>query len=158
MNKIYKFPEERPAQCFDEKSNSFFVQYTCVMSEQQMAEKYNQMCLIVAIGVLTCLLFLVAIRSKVLGNKINVIEWDINTVTLPDYSVEMSIDLAGYRHWFNQVFHGPGGDYTKNISPGMSLKRFLIRKIEKQLTSELKAQQAYQKQQSESVRMNMMLL
>ena len=93
-----------------------------------------------------------------LGNKINVIEWDINTVTLSDYSVEMPINREGYRHWFNHVFHGPGGDYTKNISPGMSLKSYLIRKIEKQLTNELKAQQSYQKKQSESVRMNMLLL
>ena len=123
-----------------------------------MSSKYNQLCLIVALGTLSCLIFLIAVRSKVLGNKIALTEWDINTVTLTDYSVELPVDLKGYKHWFNHVFHGPGGDYSKNISPGMSLKRHIIRKVEKQLTAELKAQQERQARNDHNTRMNMNLL
>lgn len=97
------------------------------------------MCLIVALGILSCLLFLIAVRSKVLGNKITLAEWDMNIVTIDDYSVEMLIDRKGYEHWFNHVFHGPSGDYSKNVSPGLSLKKHLIRLVEKQLTKELKS-------------------
>ena len=64
-----------------------------------MSSKYNQLCLIVALGILSCLLFLVAVRSKVLGSKITMAEWDMNIVTIDDYSVEMPIDLQGYKHW-----------------------------------------------------------
>lgn len=80
------------------------------------------MCMVVAIGVLSCLLFLVAIRAKVIGNKIKMAEWDMNIVTVTDYAVEMNIEEAGYRHWFETVFHGADGDHSRGISPGLSLK------------------------------------
>ena len=59
---------------------------------EQMSTKYNQLCLIVALGILSGLLFLIAVRSKVDGNKITVAEWGLNIITLTDYSVEMQID------------------------------------------------------------------
>lgn len=91
-----------------------------------MATKYQEMCFIMAIGVLTCLLFLVAVRGKMIGSRIFLAQWDLNTVTVTDYSVEMKISEKGYRHWFEQVFHGPDGDYFKGISPGLSLKKHII--------------------------------
>lgn len=87
-----------------------------------MSAKYDQMCLVVAIGVLSSMLFLVAIRAKVIGNKITVAEWDLNIVTVTDYAVEMLIDEAAYRHWFETSFHGAEGGYTNGVSPGLSLK------------------------------------
>ena len=87
-----------------------------------MSDKYDSLCLIVALGILSCLLFLIAVRKLVLGNKITFAEWDMNIVTCTDYSVELPIEQVGYRHWLEHVFHGPNGDYHKGISPGMSLK------------------------------------
>ncbi len=66
-------------------------------------------------------------------------EWDLNIVTLDDYSVELPIKKEGYQDWFDNIFHAENGDYSRNISPGLSLKKYLIKSIEKQLTSELKA-------------------
>lgn len=124
-----------------------------------MSTKYNELCLIVALGILSCLFFLVAIRSIVLGNKITITEWDLNIVTLTDYSVEMPINMKGYQNWFNHVFHGQSGDYSKGISPGMSLKRHIIRNVEKTLTKELKAQQEKQANLDEwSIKMNSNIL
>ena len=90
-----------------------------------------------AIGILTCLLFLIAIRKVVLSDKITMAEWDLNTVVVDDYSVMLHIDENGYRSWLNEVFHGPGGDNEKKISPGLSLKKYMIQKIEHQLTKEM---------------------
>ena len=101
-----------------------------------------------ALGVLTCLLFLVAVRVKVIGNTITVHEWDLSIVSVNDYSVDLPIDYAGYKDWLNRAYHRPGGDYSKNISPGLSLKRYIIRKVEKELTKELKLQQENQSEDS----------
>ena len=159
MKTIYKFSEKIPERCFDTKENLFFVQYTCVQTQDQMSNKYNELCLIVALGILSCLFFLVAIRSIGLGNKITITEWDLNIVTLTDYSVEMPINAKGYQNWFDHVFHGQSGDYSKGISPGMSLKRHIIRNVEKTLTKELKAQQEKQANLDEwSIKMNSNIL
>ena len=65
------------------------------------------------------------------GNKIKVAEWDMNIVTVDDYSVEFPISYSGYNAWYLNKFKKEGGDYDKKISPGLSFKRYLIRKIEK---------------------------
>ena len=97
--------------------------------------------MVVAIGVLTCLLYLVAVMYQTINNNITYAEWDLKIVTLSDYSVELDIDEKGYSDWLDKVYHAKGGDYSKNISPGLSLKRYMIYKIEKQLTKELKVKQ-----------------
>ena len=87
--------------------------------------------MVVSLGCLSCALFYIALRSKVLGNKITVAEWDMNIVTVDDYSVEFPISYQGYCEWYTNQFKKEGGDYHKNISPGLSFKRYLIHKIEK---------------------------
>ena len=54
-----------------------------------MSNKYNQMCIVVALGNLTCAIYLIAVRAKFLGNKISLAEWDLNIVTVDDYSVQL---------------------------------------------------------------------
>ena len=50
------------------------------------------MCMVMAVGVLTCLLFLIAIRKLVLSDKIQMAQWDLNTVVVDDYTVMFQID------------------------------------------------------------------
>ena len=112
-----------------------------MQSEEQLRAKYDQMCLAVGIGVLTCLLYLVAIQSKVAGNRIKVAEWDLNTVTVTDYSVEIEIQQRCYKEWLRTDFHGgerDAGDYYRQVSPGLSLKKHIIEQVETVLTAELK--------------------
>lgn len=115
------------------------MQYTCVQSEEEMSAKFQNLALVMALGVLSCLLFLLAIRHIVLGSRIQVAEWDMQIVTVNDYSVELDINKKGYESWLKNIFKKEGRDFSKNISPGLSLKRYLIHKIEKQLTKELEA-------------------
>ena len=83
-----------------------------------------------ALGILSCLLYLLAIRRTVLHNDIDMVEWDKNTTLIDDYSVELLINEDGYRDWFQNVFHGADGDYDRQISPGLSLKRHIIESVE----------------------------
>ena len=98
-------------------------------------------------GILTCLLFTIAVRAQALGMRINIVEWDMNIVTANDYSVELPIDKDGYNDWFENKFHGEGGDYSKNVSPGLSLKRHIMQVVEDVLTEEMTAY--YQMQETE---------
>ena len=68
---------------------------------------------------------------------INQIEWDINTTTAADYTVELNIDESSYKKWFENEYKKPGGDYSKDIPPAMSLKIHIIRILEERLTREL---------------------
>ena len=52
-----------------------------------------------SIGILTCLIFLLAVRRVVLGNMITMAEWDLNTVVVDDYTVMLNIDEQGYKDW-----------------------------------------------------------
>ena len=45
--------------------------------------------MVMAIGILSCLLFLVAIRKVVLSEAIKLVEWEIHNVLVNDYSVEL---------------------------------------------------------------------
>ena len=38
-------------------------------------------------------------------------EWDMATITAGDYTVELRIDPDDYRHWYNNIFRAPGGDF-----------------------------------------------
>ena len=48
------------------------------------------------------------------------------------------------------MFHAEGGDYSKGISPGLSLKSYIISQVESQLTRELKTQQESQNNDDEA--------
>ena len=62
------------------------------------------MCLATAIGMLTCLVFVIFLRQRFLWNKILIVEWDMNIVTATDYSVEFEIDQKGYQRWLETEF------------------------------------------------------
>ena len=42
------------------------------------------------------MIFVISLRQRFLGNKILIVEWDMNIVTATDYSVELEIDRDGY--------------------------------------------------------------
>lgn len=62
----------------------------------------------------------------------------MSTVTAGDFTVELKIDGDGYRSWYNNEYRKPNGDFEHNVAPALSLKRFLTRNIESDLTEVLK--------------------
>ena len=107
------------------------------ISSDLYPQKYNSICLVMALGIQSCFIFLLFVRKMLLSDVIERVEWNLNVATIKDYSAELNIDEKGYLDWYENVFHGPGGDYERNISPGLSLKNHIIDKVERQLTNEL---------------------
>lgn len=62
----------------------------------------------------------------------------MSTVTAGDYTVELKIDADNYRSWYNNEYRKPNGDFENNVAPALSLKRFLAKNIESELTEDLK--------------------
>lgn len=73
-------------------------------------------------GILTCFLFTILVRWLHLKGKLNQIEWDMNTITAGDYTVEVKIKKSSFKKWFKEDYLKPGGDHSKEIPPSLSLK------------------------------------
>lgn len=113
-----------------------FVQYSCVQSNEEMYNKYNQLAVVTAAGVLVCLLFTIMIKSLYQGGKIKRLEWDMATITAGDYTVELKIPQAKYEQWYATTFNG-SEDKSNGVAPAMSLKRSMKESIEAALTEQV---------------------
>ena len=116
--------------CNVKGESRFFIQYSCLQSQENLDMKYNQMCLIVSSACLIALLFTIVIRWLYQGGKMKQIDWDMSTVTAGDYTVEMMICREGYDDWKENVYRAPGGDFENNVSPALSLKSYIAAEIE----------------------------
>ena len=82
------------------------------------------------------MIFVISLRQRFLGNKILIVEWDMNIVTATDYSVELEIDRDGYQRWLETEYRKSGGDRDNGVSSGLALKNYIIKHVEEKLTEE----------------------
>lgn len=120
-----------PSSCADPANNAF-VQYSCVQTPEQQNWKYRKLCLVTFFGLITCGLFQIFLRWLYFKGKINQFEWNVNTITAADYSVEMPILKGSFQKW--KEIYNNGEDFKNGISMGMSLKKYLKNSLEEQLT------------------------
>ena len=76
--------------CLDPDA-SFFVQYFCQHSEQELGKKRNEGTYIAVIAVFSCLFFLIMLFYLRQSTQILKVVWDVETVTAGDYTVDMHI-------------------------------------------------------------------
>jgi hypothetical protein len=84
-----------PDECNDDQ-NTLFVQYTCIMSEEEQDVKYKEMCVVVSTGIFVCICFYLFARGTYSAQKLQQVEWDMATVTAADYAVELEIKSEAY--------------------------------------------------------------
>jgi hypothetical protein len=105
------------------------------MSPAEQSTKYWELCVISACGILICLFFTIFCRWLYWYGKIQYTQWDALTLTAADYTVEMRIKEKSYKDWYQTEYKN--GDFKNEIAPLMSLKKYMIRKIEERLTKDL---------------------
>ena len=81
-------------------------------------------------------IFLTCLHYMKRRSKLVFLDWDIANITMGDYSVEYEIPQKAY-DWFLENIYEPK-DKAKNLSPGESLKEYLIKEIESKLDEVLK--------------------
>lgn len=74
-----------------------------------------------------CLIFLTSIYFLKKNSNLKQAEWDAETITVGDYSVEYHITPKAYKTFLDTVYIE---DRKKNISIGESLKTYLKKEIE----------------------------
>ena len=74
--------------------------------------------------------FTVSIRAQYQGGKIQMIEWDVTTVTAGDFTVEFNIEKEYYDEWKRHA--------NRELSPAYALKVQLKEEIEKHLDDWIK--------------------
>jgi hypothetical protein len=88
--------------------------------------------LISCLGIFACLVFLTAIYYLKHISKLNQIDWDVQTITAGDYTVEFLISPNAYTWFLEHIYHAK--DKDAGLSTGESLKAYLVKEIEQNLT------------------------
>ena len=111
----------------------FFIQYSCVMSQDQQDAKFRQISLYVCIAVFVALFYYLRIRHLIEKTNIDYLEWDLATVTAADYTVERTITKTEYDAWL--VTYKTIDKYIDVEMPvGLAFKKYLKDKIENEVT------------------------
>ena len=66
------------------------------------------------------------------------LDWDVNTHTASDYTLEMRHTRCMYKHYRDRIYEG-GEDQKKGLSLGSSFKLFIKKEIEDRLRKKHKA-------------------
>ena len=97
--------------CIDAQSQ-FFIQHTCVMSQQQQDAKFRQIAFYSCIAVFVAFFYFLRIRHLMEKVNLDHIEWDLSTVTAADYTVNKVITHEEYNDWlenhYNNAVPSPG--------------------------------------------------
>jgi len=99
-------------------TNLMFVQYTCVHPEDNQNIRYRGVAVIGFLAMLMACLLLIWTRYAMQSSKIEMLEFDVATVTAADYTVEMKIKKKAYDDWA-AVERSKLGDFR----PALALKR-----------------------------------
>jgi len=121
------------------KDNFLFVQYTCIHDIGTLYSRYNAICAIAFTSILMALIFLIWTRYSEKSSNIDVVTYDLATVTAGDYTVEVRFPRTShkdksehspsettYKEWYEDYLKG---DAKKGISPGISFKQRIVKDL-----------------------------
>ncbi|CDW71360.1 UNKNOWN [Stylonychia lemnae] len=111
-------------RCLEETSN-FFVQIPCTFHKGELQKRRIQGLIVGCIGIFISLFFLVYVDYLNGIFKNLYIEWDVNTVTAGDYSVELDISEKMWKNFIEKIYN-PNYKSTKLYQ----FKKYLIKQLE----------------------------
>lgn len=80
--------------CSLEETDTLFVQYNCLVGEEELAEKRHQALVASCVNIFAALTLLAVVRNRQGSIAIEKKEWDLQTVTASDYTLEVSLTKA----------------------------------------------------------------
>ena len=69
----------------------FFAQIRCIQEDDVLQQKQFYAFIFVAMGIFACIGYKSTMLYRLLSNDVDFSQWDINTVTVEDYSLEYAI-------------------------------------------------------------------
>jgi hypothetical protein len=92
--------------------------------------------IVASVGVFVAFLFLIVIYYMKRYSKMNQLDWDIQTITPGDYTLQYEITDEAY-HWFLNTIYYPGSFEQEGTSIALALKNYMKAELEKMLTEKL---------------------
>ena len=112
------------SQCSDPRS-TFFIQYECNQSAAEAKLKWTSLCIIssfVALISLSLILFKYYVKETAINKEL---KYDLNTVTVDDFAVEMEISTKQNKQFLEQKY-----EPSENNSVALQSKKYLKDEIE----------------------------
>ena len=91
MNGVHDVLPLNTGECQLSVNSSLFIQYSCEIDEDELEDKRYQALWAASTTVFSCLVLLAVLRYRQGSISIEKREWDIQTVTASDYTIEMKI-------------------------------------------------------------------
>lgn len=126
--------------CVD-KSAYLYVQYSCAIPADSLQERHKDLSILACIAIFAASLYLIVLYFVKRNSKMNQLDWDIQTITPGDYTLQYEITEEGY-HWFLNNVYYPGAYEERGISIGTCLKDYMKEKLERMLTDKLNEMRA----------------
>lgn len=80
------------SQCVLTESDSLFIQYSCVVADDELQQKREEALLSSCVNIFAALVLLAVIKYRQGSISIEKREWDLQTVTASDYTLEVKLD------------------------------------------------------------------
>lgn len=103
-----------------------YVQYACTQPKELLDQKYRQTSVVACLGVLSVFAYIIVLYYFKRTSKLKQVDWDIQTITPGDYTVQYEITDQAYNWFLTNVYPS---DKNKGISIGASLKTFMKNEI-----------------------------
>ena len=78
--------------CTLKENTSLYIQYACHVPEEELLAKRKQALLAGCTSVFSCLVLLAVLKYREGSISIEKREWDLQTVTASDYTIEISLN------------------------------------------------------------------
>jgi len=116
------------SSCTIGETDSLFVQYNCKVNEEELSTKRNQALLASCVNIFSALTLLAVIRNRQGSINIEKREFDLQTVTASDYTLEISLSREQIETMRNNIYQE---SFAYGESDGLQLKMYITRELEK---------------------------
>lgn len=131
-NNFYNDPSSIDPTCFTEETK-VFVQWTCIQTDTQIYTKYQQLAKVETIAIFIALVFLLNLRRIYHKGEKDFTEYNLETVTAGDFTIEWDIEKKTYELWdvFRETREKEAHPEYSDISEGTAFKARIKQDIEK---------------------------
>lgn len=118
------------AGCSLSETDSLFVQYNCKVADEELAEKRWEALFASCVNIFSALTLLSVTKYRVGSISIEKREWDLQTVTASDYTLEIALTKEQVAVMRQAIYQE---SFAYGESDGMQIKMYLTRELEKAL-------------------------
>jgi hypothetical protein len=131
--------------------SKFFMQHTCTVNGDEFKDKYNKIAMASSCITFIAFCFGALIYYMKKTSKLDQLNYDMNTITAGDFTVEMELTDSQYGQFLGLRDENLDNRFAKK-SIGMDFREFIKKHIEDELTLERKKKKEEEDAQTQEAR------